>query len=80
MTTRGTSRRGRGRAAARGGAVLAGVLMAGMIPGAQASAGNREIDVELAYACAFPSGEREIEARVSAVVPEKGQAWLKPCR
>ncbi|MFD9541838.1 DUF6801 domain-containing protein [Streptomyces sp. NPDC060022] len=74
MTTRGTSRRGRGRAAARGGAVLAGVLMAGMIPGAQASAGNREIDVELAYACAFPSGEREIEARVSAVVPEKGRA------
>ncbi|MER5893560.1 DUF6801 domain-containing protein [Streptomyces sp. NPDC001876] len=74
MTTRGRWRRGHGRAAARGGAVLAGVLVAGMIPGAQASAGNREIDVELAYACAFPSGERTIEARISAVAPEGGRA------
>ncbi|WUW20303.1 hypothetical protein OG521_05670 [Streptomyces sp. NBC_01463] len=73
MTTRGATGRSRGHLAARGGAVLAAVLMAGMIPGAQASAGDREVQAELTYGCDFPSGSQQVAVRVSATVPEKGK-------
>ncbi|HEY9330785.1 MAG TPA: DUF6801 domain-containing protein [Streptomyces sp.] len=46
--------------------------MAGMIPGAQASAGDREVQAELTYDCDFPSGSQQVGVRVSATVPEKG--------
>ncbi|MFJ6433691.1 DUF6801 domain-containing protein [Streptomyces sp. NPDC091416] len=72
MMMRGTTGRSRGHLAARGGAVLAAVLMAGMIPGAQASAGgDREVQSELTYGCDFPSGSKPVTVRVSATVPEK---------
>ncbi|MFJ8749408.1 DUF6801 domain-containing protein [Streptomyces sp. NPDC102441] len=65
-------RRIRGRATARGGAVLAAVLVAGMVPGAQASVGGRDLDVELGYTCDFPSGAQPVKARISATLPEEG--------
>uniref|UniRef100_A0AAU3GNC8 DUF6801 domain-containing protein n=1 Tax=Streptomyces sp. NBC_01401 TaxID=2903854 RepID=A0AAU3GNC8_9ACTN len=71
---RGVPEGRRGRATARSAAVLAAVLMAGMIPGAQASVGSRDIDVELGFTCDFPSGERPVKARVSATFPEQGRA------
>lgn len=74
MRMRGVSGRSRGRATARGGAVLAAVLMAGMIPGAQASDGSREIDTELTYSCEFPAGAQQVKVRISATVPEEGRA------
>ncbi|MFE6037458.1 DUF6801 domain-containing protein [Streptomyces sp. NPDC056452] len=70
---RGVSGRSRGRATARGGAVLAAVLMAGMIPGAQASDGSRDVDAELTYSCDFPAGPQQVKVRVSATVPDEGR-------
>ncbi|ROQ59833.1 hypothetical protein EDD93_7238 [Streptomyces sp. 840.1] len=70
---RGTAGRSRGRATARGGAVLAAVLMAGMIPGAQASAGDRDVHIDVKYGCDFPSGNKPVSVRVSATVPEGGE-------
>ncbi|WP_371775100.1 DUF6801 domain-containing protein [Streptomyces sp. NBC_01438] len=58
---------------ARSGAVLAAVLMAGMIPGAQASAGDRDVHIDVKYGCDFPSGTKPVSVRVSATVPEKGE-------
>ncbi|MFG2669536.1 DUF6801 domain-containing protein [Streptomyces sp. NPDC048445] len=58
---------------ARSGAVLAAVLMAGMIPGAQASAGDRDVHIDVKYGCDFPSGTRPVSVRVSATVPEEGE-------
>lgn len=69
---RGATGRSRGQLTARGGAVLAAVLMAGMIPGAQASAGERDVQVELGYDCDFPSGSEPVEVTVSATVPDRG--------
>ncbi|WLQ39356.1 hypothetical protein P8A22_04515 [Streptomyces laculatispora] len=56
---------------ARSGAVLAAVLMAGMIPGAQASAGGRDVRIDVKYGCDFPSGAKKVAVRVSATVPEE---------
>lgn len=73
MMMRGTAGRSRGRVTARSGAVLAAVLMAGMIPGAQASAGDRDVHIDVKYGCDFPSGNRPVSVRVSATVPEGGE-------
>ncbi|MFI6863704.1 DUF6801 domain-containing protein [Streptomyces sp. NPDC050421] len=70
---RGTAGRSRGRATVRGGAVLAAVLMAGMIPGAQASAGGRDVRIDVKYGCEFPSGAEQVAVRVSATAPEAGE-------
>ncbi|MFE3517881.1 DUF6801 domain-containing protein [Streptomyces sp. NPDC059166] len=44
------------RRTARGAAVATAVLLGGMIPGAQASSGLQEVDLELAYTCDLPEG------------------------
>lgn len=69
---RGTAGRSRGRATVRGGAVLTAVLVAGMIPGAQASAGGHDVRIDVRYGCDFPSGAAKAAVRVSATVPEGG--------
>lgn len=45
--------------------------MAGMIPGAQASAGGRDVRIDVKYGCDFPSGAKKAVVRVSATVPEE---------
>ncbi|WP_432105609.1 DUF6801 domain-containing protein [Streptomyces sp. bgisy091] len=54
------------RRTARGAAVATAVLLGGLIPGAQASSGLREVDLELAYTCDLPES-----APAEAGVPVK---------
>lgn len=60
----------RRRATARGAVVATAVLLGGMLPGAQAMAGDQEIDADLVYTCDFPSGRQPVKVGVTATVPD----------
>ncbi|MER7722904.1 DUF6801 domain-containing protein [Streptomyces sp. NPDC096323] len=60
----------RRRATARSAVVATAVLLGGMLPGAQAMAGDQEIDADLVYTCDFPSGRQPVKVGVTATVPD----------
>ncbi|MER6117406.1 DUF6801 domain-containing protein [Streptomyces sp. NPDC001743] len=49
------------------------VLLGGMLPGAQAVAGDHEIDADLVYTCDFPSGRHPVKVGVTATVPDEAK-------
>ncbi|WP_406090016.1 DUF6801 domain-containing protein [Streptomyces sp. NBC_01013] len=55
---------------ARSAVVATAVLLGGMLPGAQARAGDHEIDADLAYTCDFPSGRQPVKVKITATVPD----------
>ncbi|MEV0010536.1 DUF6801 domain-containing protein [Streptomyces sp. NPDC051840] len=61
------------RRTARGAAMVTAVLLGGMIPGAQAAAGVREIDVELAYTCDLPEGGQPVKVGMTAKLPDSAR-------
>lgn len=64
----------RTRTTAKGAAVAAAVLLAGMIPGARAAEGDQQVDAELSYACDLPPGKESVKVRVSAKLPGSAAA------
>ncbi|WNI21178.1 DUF6801 domain-containing protein [Streptomyces sp. ITFR-16] len=64
----------RRRTTARGAVVATAVLLGGMLSGAQATAGDHEIDADLVYTCAFASGEQQVQVGVTATVPDSAKA------
>lgn len=64
----------RRRTTARGAVVVTAVLLGGMLSGAQATAGDHEIDADLVYTCDFASGKQQVQVRVTATVPDAAKA------
>ncbi|TXS43500.1 DUF6801 domain-containing protein [Streptomyces sp. OR43] len=64
----------RRRTTARGAVVATAVLLGGMLPGAQATAGDHEIDAHLVYTCDFASGKQQVQVGVTATVPDSAKA------
>ncbi|MFI6638223.1 DUF6801 domain-containing protein [Streptomyces sp. NPDC050504] len=64
----------RTRTTAKGAAVAAAVLLAGMIPGARAAEGDQRVDAELSYTCDLPPGKESVKVRVSAKLPGSAAA------
>ncbi|MGW4732899.1 DUF6801 domain-containing protein [Streptomyces shenzhenensis] len=59
------------RARARGATIAAFVVLAATVPAAAGAAGTREVDTELPYVCALPSGQRPATVRISAAFPDR---------
>ncbi|QEU85575.1 DUF6801 domain-containing protein [Streptomyces viridosporus] len=62
------------RVRARTATIGAFVVLAAMVPAAASAAGSQEVDAELPYICAFPSGELPATVRVSAAFPDRAGA------
>ncbi|MEF9903616.1 DUF6801 domain-containing protein [Streptomyces sp. P9-A2] len=62
------------RVRARSAAIAAFVVLAAMVPAAASAAGTQEVDTELPYVCALPSGERPATVRISADFPDRAKA------
>ena len=62
------------RVRARTATIGAFVVLAAMVPAAASAAGSQEVDAELPYVCAFPSGELPATVRVSAAFPDPAGA------
>jgi hypothetical protein len=54
-------------------AIGAFVVLAATIPAAASAAGTQEVDSELPYVCALPSGRQPVTVRVSAVFPDRAE-------
>lgn len=54
--------------------VAAFVVLAAMVPAAVSAAGTQEVDTELPYVCALPSGRQPVTVRVSAAFPDRAEA------
>jgi hypothetical protein len=50
-------------------AICVCVIAVGLVPGVWAAAGTRAADVNLAYACQFPSGAQQVRVRVQSAFP-----------
>ncbi|MER5883275.1 DUF6801 domain-containing protein [Streptomyces sp. NPDC001941] len=61
------------RARTRYAAVAAFVALAPLLPGAAAAVGPQEVDAELPYVCAFPSGKQPVKVRVRATFPAQAR-------
>ncbi|WP_328897490.1 DUF6801 domain-containing protein [Streptomyces sp. NBC_00236] len=64
----------RRRTTARGAVVATAVLLGGMLPGAQATAGDHKIDAHLVYTCDFAASKQQVEVGVTATVPDSAKA------
>ncbi|MFI0210889.1 DUF6801 domain-containing protein [Streptomyces diastaticus] len=65
------------RPRARRAVIAAFVVLAAMVPAAGTALGAQEVEAELPYTCAFPSGPQAVAVRVAARFPDsaaKGQA------
>ncbi|MEZ3179803.1 hypothetical protein KYY02_14250 [Streptomyces pimonensis] len=62
------------RVRARSAAVGAFVALAATVPAAASAAGTQEVDAELPYVCALPSGRQPVEVHVSATFPDRVEA------
>lgn len=61
------------RVRARSAAIGALVVLAATIPAAASAAGTQEVDTELPYVCALPSGRQPVTVRVSATFPDRAE-------
>ncbi|MFJ8660535.1 DUF6801 domain-containing protein [Streptomyces sp. NPDC093795] len=59
------------RAHARGAAIAALVALAPLLPAAAVALGSHEVDAELPYLCALPSGQQPATVRIKATVPDR---------
>ncbi|MFD7699860.1 DUF6801 domain-containing protein [Streptomyces caelestis] len=62
------------RVRARSAAIGAFVVLAATVPAAASAAGTQEVDAELPYVCALPSGRQPVGVRVSAAFPDRVEA------
>ncbi|MFE4047938.1 DUF6801 domain-containing protein [Streptomyces sp. YIM B13518] len=62
------------RVRARSAAIGAFVVLAATVPAAASAAGTQEVDAELRYVCALPSGRQPVGVRVSAAFPDRVEA------
>ncbi|KPC91346.1 hypothetical protein ADL27_30820, partial [Streptomyces sp. NRRL F-6602] len=65
------------RRGARRAVIAAFVVLAAMVPAAGTALGAQEVEAELPYTCAFPSGAQAVTVRVAARFPDsaaKGEA------
>ncbi|MEU9349706.1 DUF6801 domain-containing protein [Streptomyces griseoloalbus] len=62
------------RVRARSAAIGAFVVLAATIPAASSAAGTQEVDAELPYVCALPSGRQPVTVRVSAAFPDRAES------
>ncbi|MGG7612092.1 DUF6801 domain-containing protein, partial [Streptomyces sp. ZG43] len=65
------------RPGARRAVIAAFVVLAAMVPAAGTALGAQEVEAELPYTCAFPSGPQAVTVRVAARFPDsaaKGEA------
>ena len=62
------------RVRTRSTAVVAFAVLAAMVPAASSVAGTQEVDTELPYLCAFPTGRFPAEVRISAAFPDRVEA------
>ncbi|RCG18617.1 hypothetical protein DTL70_26025 [Streptomyces diacarni] len=60
------------RRTARGAAVAAVALVAGVLPGTGSQAQDSEATVRAAFTCAFPTGTQRVAAEISATFPASG--------
>ncbi|MFF5155908.1 DUF6801 domain-containing protein [Streptomyces sp. NPDC000348] len=61
------------RVRARSAAIGAFVVLAATVPAAASAAGTQEVDAELPYVCALPSGRQPVTVRVSATFPDRAE-------
>ncbi|MFJ9658456.1 DUF6801 domain-containing protein [Streptomyces griseoflavus] len=59
------------RARARGAVIGALVVVAALVPATATAAGTQEVDAELPYLCALPSGKLPAQVRIQAVFPAR---------
>ncbi|MFD3532780.1 DUF6801 domain-containing protein [Streptomyces sp. NPDC058664] len=59
------------RTQARGAAIAALVALAPLLPAAAVALGSHEVDAELPYLCALPSGQQPATVRIKATVPDR---------
>jgi hypothetical protein len=62
------------RARARTTSIAALVVLAALVPTAASASGTQEVEAELPYVCALPSGELPATVRISADFPERAGA------
>ncbi|AXL88456.1 hypothetical protein C4J65_09025 [Streptomyces sp. CB09001] len=62
------------RARARTTSIAAFVVLAALVPTTASASGTQEVEAELPYVCALPSGQLPATVRVSAEFPERAEA------
>ncbi|OWA03853.1 hypothetical protein B9W62_26690 [Streptomyces sp. CS113] len=62
------------RARARTTSIAAFVVLAALVPTTATASGTQEVEAELPYVCALPSGQLPATVRVSAEFPERAEA------